>query len=121
MPHVEGTKEQMKTFMKLDIRGPIHMLNMLRFNADGGRDKYRQYGEHTAPLLAKVGGKVIYQSQTRATVIGGEEWDAIFIVEYPSRQAFLDMVLSEDYQKGVHLRREALEDSRLICMQANNG
>jgi hypothetical protein len=34
MPHVEGTKEQMKTFMKLDIRGPTHMLNMLRFNAE---------------------------------------------------------------------------------------
>jgi uncharacterized protein (DUF1330 family) len=121
MPHVEGTKEQMKTFMKLDIRGPIHMLNMLRFNADGGREKYRQYGKHTAPLLAKVGAKVISRSEARATLIGGEDWDAVLVVEYPSRMAFLDMVLSEEFKKGKHLRHEALEDSRLICMQVNSG
>lgn len=118
MPHVEGSPEQMKAFMKLDIEGPIHMLNMLRFKPDGGRDKYREYGEHAAPHLAKAGGTVIYHSESRATVVGGEEWDEMFIVEYPSRKAFLDMVLSDEYQKAMHLRHDALEDSRLICLQA---
>ncbi|MFP6584010.1 MAG: DUF1330 domain-containing protein [Candidatus Hydrogenedentota bacterium] len=120
MPYLERTEEQTQVFMDLDIEGPIHMLNMLRFKADGGREKYREYGKHNAPLLAKVGGKAISRSDARATLIGGEDWDEILVVEYPSRKAFLDMVLSEEFQQAKHLRQEALEDSRLICMQASN-
>jgi len=117
MPHVEGSPEQFKAFMKMDLDGPIHMLNMLRFKPDGGRDTYAKYSEHTRPLLEKRGGKMVYHAQARKAVIGEEDWDEIFVVEYPTKAAFLDMVMSEEYQKGVHLRHEALADSRLICMQ----
>ena len=120
MPYLDRTEEQTKAFMEIDIEGPIHMLNMLRFKADGGREKYREYGKHNAALLAKVGGKPISRSDARATLIGGEEWDEILVVEYPSRKAFLDMVLSKEFQQAKHMRQEALEDSRLICMQASN-
>ena len=115
--HVEGTEDQMRAFLKRDIEGPIHMLNLLRFKPDGGQASYAKYGQHTRPLLEKAGGKIVYQSEGRATVIGKEVWDRVFIVEYPSRDAFIAMVTSEEYQKGVHLRTEALEDSRLVCMQ----
>jgi len=118
MGHVEGTQEQMVAFMKLPIEGPIHMLNLLRYKADGGRESYAKYSARTVPMVEARGGKVVYSARGRATVIGGEEWDSVFIVEYPSREAFIDMVTSEDYQAGVHLRHEALEDSRLVCMQA---
>ncbi len=117
MTHVEGTREQMKALIAMDIEGPIHMLNQLRFKPNGGRESYAKYAEHTTPLLEQSGGKRIYRSEGRATVIGGEEWDSVFIVEYPSRKAFIDMIMSDAYQAGVHLRHEALEDSRLVCMQ----
>jgi uncharacterized protein (DUF1330 family) len=117
MTHVEGSPEQMKAFMKMELDGPIHMLNLLRYKEEGGRALYAQYSAHTLPLLAERGGKVIYRAQARKTVIGGEAWDDVFIVEYPSKGAFLDMVLSDEYQRGVHLRHEALLDSRLVCMQ----
>lgn len=120
MPYLERTEEQTKAFMEIDIEGPIHMLNMLRFKADGGREKYRAYGKHNAALLAKAGGKLISRSSALATLIGGEEWDEILVVEYPSREAFLNMVLSDEYEVARHMRKEALEDSRLICMQASN-
>jgi uncharacterized protein (DUF1330 family) len=41
----------------------------------------------------------------------------VFIVEYPDRDAFIDMVQSAEYQQGAHLRHDAIEDSRLVCMQ----
>ncbi|MFP6581440.1 MAG: DUF1330 domain-containing protein [Candidatus Hydrogenedentota bacterium] len=119
MPHVEGTKEQMVEFAKLEVEGPIHMLNMLRFKKDGGRETYAKYSANTVPLLQARGGKAVYRSVARKTVIGDETWDEIFIIEYPSKDAFFDMVTSDEYQKGVHLRMEALEDSRLVCMQTN--
>ena len=119
MNHVEGTKEQMKAFLAMDIEGPSHMLNLLRFKKDGGRETYAEYGKATTPLLEKRGGKAVYRSEGQATVIGDEEWDAIFIIEYPSRDAFKDMITSDEYRAIVHLRHEALEDSRLVCMKAS--
>lgn len=115
--HVEGSPDQIKAFMALPIEGPIHMLNLLRFKKDGGRASYAKYSAHTVPLVEKRGGKVVYAAEGKATVIGGENWDSIFIVEYPSREAFIDMITSQEYQSGAHLRHEALEDSRLVCMQ----
>ncbi|MFP6581841.1 MAG: DUF1330 domain-containing protein [Candidatus Hydrogenedentota bacterium] len=121
MPQLEGTKEQMVEFLKLDLTGPIQMLNLLRFKEDGGRETYAKYSANTLPLLKERGGKSVYRSVARKTVIGEEAWDEVFIIEYPSKDAFFDMITSDEYQKGVHLRMEALEDSRLVCLQANEG
>jgi len=121
MGQLEGTKEQMKEFLKLDVEGPIHMLNMLRFKKDGGKETYSKYSANTLPLLKARGGKMAYNWKPHKTVIGEEDWDQIFVIEYPTKDAFFDMITSDDYQKGVHLRTEALEDSRLVCLQANNG
>lgn len=118
MPHVEGTPEQMKEFLNLNVEGPIHILNMLRFKEDGGRESYAKYSANTVPLLQARGGKSVYRSVARKTVIGDETWDEVFIIEYPSKDAFFDMITSDESQKGVHLPMEALEDSRLVCMQA---
>jgi uncharacterized protein (DUF1330 family) len=51
-------------------------------------------------------------------VIGGEsdDWDAVILVEYPSRAAFLDMTSSSDYREVSKDRSGALIDSRLIAM-----
>ena len=115
--HIEFSQEQMQAFVKSEIDGPIHMLNLLRYAEDGGRKSYVEYSKHTLPLIEKRGGKVVYRGQGRKTVIGGETWDDILIVEYPSKDVFIEMVTSEEYQKGVHMRNSALEDSRLVCMQ----
>jgi len=117
MAHIQGTSEQMQEFLDKQIDGPIHMLNLLRFKPDGGRESYADYSKHTVPLVEQRGGKVVYRAQGRSTVIGGETWDSVFIVEYPDRDAFIDMVQSAEYQQGAHLRHDAIEDSRLVCMQ----
>lgn len=119
MPSIEPSPKQMRAFLAMDIEGPIHMLNLLKFKPDGGRTAYAKYSDNTTPLLTERGGKVVYHAVGKAAVIGGEQWDAIIIVEYPSRDAFLDMIQSEQYKAGQHLRTEALEDSRLVCMQAS--
>lgn len=120
MPYLERSEEQTQAFKDFDIEGPVLMLNMLRFKKDGGREKYREYGRRNAVLLAKVGGKPVSRSNALVTLVGEEEWDEILVVEYPSREAFLDMVLSDEFQQTKLLRQEALVDSRLICMQASD-
>ena len=118
MSHLDRTEEQTDIFKDLDIEGPVLMLNMLRFKKNGGREKYLEYGKAIAPLLANAGGKPVNRWDARLSLIGDEDWDAILVVEYPSREAFLGMVQSEEYQPVKQLRNAALEDSRLVCMQA---
>lgn len=117
MPFVEPTREQLTAFANSGIDGPIHMLNLLKFKPEGGRESYAKYSENTMPCLQKVGGKVVYQARGRMTVIGPEHWDLILIVEYPSLRAFTQMTTSAQYLEGVPHRTAALEDSRLVCMQ----
>jgi uncharacterized protein (DUF1330 family) len=116
MGWIEPKAEQIQGFISADLPGPIHMLNMLKFRPDGGAEKYAEYMAHTQPLLEARGGKMIYHGKPKATVIGDEDWDLIFIIHYPDRAAFLDMIQSTEYQQGAPLRSDALEDSRLICL-----
>lgn len=108
---------------------PVVMLNLLRFRdrADyapetelppcTGREAYAEYMRLVEPILARVGGKLIWKGEARHAFIApdGEDWDEVLLVAYPSREAFLDMLKSPDYQAITIHRTAALEDARLIA------
>lgn len=93
--------------------GPVVMLNLLDFKVPGGAERYADYGAAVAPLLERAGGRIIFAGQGGPALIGPSEWDLVLLVEYPSRQAFLEMVGSPEYMGIAHLRSEALERSEL--------
>jgi uncharacterized protein (DUF1330 family) len=94
-------------------RVPVTMLNLLEFRPEGGRERYEEYGAAVAPLLEQVGGRIVFLGEAALPLIGAACWDLVLLVEYPSRQAFLDMVASPEYQAIEHLRSEALTRSEL--------
>jgi uncharacterized protein (DUF1330 family) len=96
--------------------GPVVMLNLLAFKPDGGAERYAEYAQAIAPLLEGVGGRILFAGAAGEAVIGEEGWDVIALAEYPSRQAFIDMVDSPEYQAIGHLRTEALARSELHPM-----
>jgi uncharacterized protein (DUF1330 family) len=51
-------------------------------------------------------------------VIGNDadDWDAVILVEYPSRKAFLEMTSSPQYREVSKDRTAGLADSRLVAM-----
>ncbi len=114
---IEPTEEQIRELATGDAEGPIVMLNLLGFKEDGGREAYEIYGQKVAAHLARVGGRVLHLAEGHQTVIGppDEHWDMVILVEYPSRQAFLQMVTDPEYLKIHEHRTAALSDSRLIC------
>lgn len=95
---------------------PVVMLNLLAFRPDGGRERYEEYGEAVGPLLEKVGGRMVFLGQPAAALLGEGAWDLVVLVEYPTRQAFLDMIGSDEYQAIAHLRTEALTNGELHPM-----
>ena len=127
---VDPTRAQFDAFKALPRDTPIHMLNLIRLNAQAkypeghphhgkamtGLDAYREYGRTTASLFARLGGRIVWGGRPEAVVTGpaDERWDLAFIAEYPNAAAFLAMVTDREYREHVKHRQAAVEDSRLI-------
>lgn len=118
--YLDATPEQIKAFMGLPVDGPLKMLNLLKFkpvvNATGksGEETYKEYLKAAEPFFVQVNARILFQGEANFSIIGPteKEWDKVLIVEYASRQDFISMVTAEGYP--AHIRKEALEDSRLI-------
>ena len=121
------TKEQIKALVDSPLVGPVVMLNLLKFaeragggaGAEGlsGRESYARYGERIRSMLEKKGARVLFQGRADSVVIGGDadHWDAVILVEYPSRKAFLEMTSAPAYREVSKDREAGLTDSRLIA------
>jgi uncharacterized protein (DUF1330 family) len=115
---LEPTREQFAALAARPADAPVVMVNLLKFKATGGLERYAQYGQEVAPHLERVGATVLYAGGTPAVVIGDGErpwWEAILIVRYPTPQAFIDMVTTEEYAKVHEHRAAALERGDLIA------
>ena len=122
------TKEQIKALLDSDLEAPVVMLNLLKFaeragdddggGAQSGRDSYTRYGDRVRSMLEQTGARILWQGRADSVVIGGDadDWDAVILVEYPSRKAFIDMTSSPKYQEVAKDRTAGLADSRLIAM-----
>lgn len=95
---------------------PVVMLNLLRFKPDGGAERYAEYSAAVMPIVEALGGRVVWAGVPATALLGGDSWDMVALVEYPTRQAFLEMIGSEEYQAIGHLRTEALLEGQLHPM-----
>ncbi|HSO34421.1 MAG TPA: DUF1330 domain-containing protein [Labilithrix sp.] len=132
MPIINPTRERIEQLgREAPDTKPIVMVNLLKFReladygerapaGDSGRKAYSRYSKAVMPLLWEVGGQPLWMGAARAGVIvpHGESWDEVLLVHYPSRSAFLRMVMSKAYQAVMHHRTAALADSRLIETRA---
>lgn len=89
--------------------GPIVMLNLLKFKADGGGAAYARYAAAVEPLIAAHGGRLVYAGRAELPVVSGETWDVVALIEYPSARALLDMIGSAAYQAAAADRTAGLE------------
>jgi uncharacterized protein (DUF1330 family) len=116
--NIEGLQE-------LEHQGPIVMVNLMRFrerslDGDGsGWDAYLRYSALTVPMIKARGGTLLWTGNAKAVALGqqgGEQWDYVALVYYPSVAAFLEMMTSPDYEKlsDPH-RRNGCADHVIIC------
>jgi uncharacterized protein (DUF1330 family) len=105
----------LKRFLAEDPGGPVVMLNLLRFRADGGREGYREYARQFTEQSSRFGAEVLYVGDGSTALVAepGQDWDSVLIVRYPSRQAFSDMVRDPAYSAITHLRTGALVEAVL--------
>lgn len=127
MKTVTPTSEAMSAVLaKTPKDQPVVMLNLLKFReqaeyADGrtaisGLEAYREYGRGAIRCIHASGGELLWSGIPTGTLIGPaeEQWDEVLLVRYPSIDAFLKMIGSEEYKAIVHHRTAAIDDSRLV-------
>lgn len=126
--YIDPTKESFAIFKELPREGAIHMLNMIRLRAqaaypDGrqatGHEAYKAYARDSEPIFTRVGGRQFWVGRFEHMLIGPPDgrWDLVFIAEYPSADAFIEMIRDPDYREAVKHRQAAVEDSRLIRLR----
>lgn len=124
--HIDPTKEIFARFRDMDRPGPIHMLNLVKLRkkaaypdgrAASGVEAYKAYARESGPVFRGLGGRQVWIGKPELMLIGpqdSEQWDIAFIAEYPSVQAFVDMLRDPRYREAVKHRQAAVEDSRLL-------
>lgn len=119
--------EQIRNLLAKAPKGPLVMLNLLKFKekaeyADGrqtdlsGAQAYGLYGQEMRKLIEADGGRIVFSAPMNVLVIGdGDlEWDAVGIAEYASIESFQQITASPKYQEiGAH-RVAGLEHQLLI-------
>lgn len=101
---------------------PVTMINILKFKAKTGRgeetgqEAYKVYSKNVAPLVKKAGAEVVWAGEVKGTIIGDytDQPHMLLLVKYPNMKAFMDMAISEEYQKVKHDREIALEYGGLL-------
>jgi hypothetical protein len=130
-PFLEPTQASGRALMQRALRGPVIMLNLLRFRvvADysafpeiapakpiSGAEAYDRYIEHTLPFLRQSGGELVFYGEGGPFLIGPdvERWDRAMLVRQNSVADFIAFAEHREYLKGIGHRTAALEDSRLL-------
>ena len=130
---VSPSEEQIKGFFEPGAEGPIYMLNLLKFKDKAeyeddsetnltGAQAYARYGAEVSKILIKLGGGGMFNAKVERLMLGEVEdlWDMVAIAMYPSRQAMIDMMQSEEYQ-AIHHHRDAGLAGQLNIETTNAG
>lgn len=122
------TPERIKALTDGPQDTPVVMLNLLRFKpradashaGDSGQQAYMRYAEDMRKFVESKGGRFIWAGRVDSQVIGedgDEQFDAVGLVEYPSRKAFLEIAGDPHVTDDIGKHRAAgLESQWLVAM-----
>jgi len=122
------TPEQIQELLRGNPDTPVVMLNLLRFKeraatpdeGASGVEAYRRYAEPMRRLVEERGGRFLWMGRVDSFVIGTSDtpFDAVALVEYPSRRVFVEIV-NDPRVRGIGTHRAAgLDGQWLIATSA---
>jgi uncharacterized protein (DUF1330 family) len=122
------TPEQIRELLRGPSDAPVVMVNLLRFKeragapdeGASGMEAYRRYGEPMRRIVEERGGRFLWMGHVDSFVIGASDtpFDAVALVEYPSRRVFVEIVNDPRVREiGAH-RAAGLEGQWLVATTA---
>lgn len=126
MPAFQPTADQFRAFRDDPYDGPIAQVNLLKFRVraeygpddpeygtdEPGAAAYARYAEGFRPIAAEVGGGPLLVGEVERYFIGNGDWDAVMVMQFPSRAAFIAALNHERYHE-IARHREA----GLLCQE----
>ena len=89
----------------------IVMVNLMKVK---DQDELDQYSRMVMPLVTKHGGTFIHGGPVHGDAIGQSDWEFVAVVRYPSRRAFAEMMLSDDYALAAPHRIAGVERAAVL-------
>ena len=113
---IEPSASDLQKLREKDDRRPFVLVQLLRF-VEGGRDAYVRYSAAALPLLRPLGAQLLYAGQCIEPLgEASQAWDAIVVVRYPNRSAYLQMLDDPAYTAIAPQRRAALREAAYMIM-----
>ncbi|MBF0121406.1 MAG: DUF1330 domain-containing protein [Desulfobacterales bacterium] len=116
------TAEQFKALQNYPDNKPFIMINLLKFKNQGekgdesGKNAYQRYALAVSAMLRKVGGRLLWMGYVEHLFIGmlDDQWDKVLLVEYPNKNAFIQMISAPEYEIVNKDREAGLEKAVLL-------
>ncbi|MEO8025552.1 MAG: DUF1330 domain-containing protein [Bryobacteraceae bacterium] len=115
MSGIKPVPDRLGEFAANPSTAPVVMLNLLKFKRGGGSKEYSKYATEFEKLLNRAGGRFLYLGRAAELLVGDEEWDAVALVEYPSRKVFLEVTQSDEAKAIAAFREAGLERTVLYA------
>lgn len=123
--------EQFQKLMEGPADTPVVMVNLLSFKAEAdggnegmsGQESYMLYGGKMREFVESKGGRFLWTGRVDSMVLGESDFDfqVVALVEYPSRQAFVDIASSEHVAEISKDRSKGLAGQWLIATTQVDG
>ncbi|MGB0111682.1 MAG: DUF1330 domain-containing protein [Ilumatobacteraceae bacterium] len=128
MPAEQPTAAQFRAFRDDPYDGPIAQVNLLKFRVraeyepgdpEAGSDEagsvaYARYAEAFGRAAAEVGGTSLLMGSVERYFIGQGDWDAVMVMHFPDRAAFIATINHHTYGDMHRHRRAGLLCQELI-------
>jgi len=108
-----------------ELDGPVWMVNLMKYRDmavyEDGRESTITGAEADAlyapfEIFRELGASLVLYAEVEATLLGdGQDWDAVAVVNYPSRQAFLAMQERPDYLDRHAHKAAGMERTIIMC------
>lgn len=126
MPAFQPTGAQFRAFRDDPYDGPIAQVNLLKFRVkaryrpedpefgtdEAGSIAYMRYADAFGVIAAEVGGGPLLLGPVERYFIGNGDWDAVMVMRFPSRSAFIATLNHDDYPEMSRHR-----DAGLLCQE----
>jgi hypothetical protein len=99
--------------------GAVMVLHVVKFAADGGARSMVDYQNHAAVIAGQHGGHVAGWFDVEGTIVGdGRSWDQARFNRFPSKAAFMAVVLDPDRLAAQRAHREpAMTDTYTMIVR----
>jgi uncharacterized protein (DUF1330 family) len=130
---INPSGDQLRSLLTSGADGPLQFVNLLSYRAEArypeghelagagltGAEAYGRYGAVALEHVARRGGSLVLYNDVLGVLIGPDApWDQIAIMQYPTTDAFIDMIRDPDYQAALVHRDAGLDETAILVSRA---